>query len=280
MGYRGVILHAVLRHDGSETRRSDGAFVPVVELGPLLTEPLEAVPPVTVDWSRFGGEVCAPELARTNPAAIRDILWRLGDVRMAAKSARLEAGLSAEPPGEVLYREVWDGLGFSANREPMRALATALPLAAIEGALSTARASRRPAIARRLLFGVAGFLPLSPADAAFAHLAPGEVDDLEAAWARHGAAWQGMILPPTVWTRARVRPANHPAARLAAGAALLANASGGLVAALLAPVRAGADPVAALRRLTRSGNHPGVGADRAAAIVANAVLPFALALAA
>jgi hypothetical protein len=279
--YDDVVLHAVLRHDGSEARRSDGALVPVVELGPLLSEPLALAGdlPSTVDWSRFGGEVCAPDLARSNPAAIRDALWRLGDLRLAAKSARLEAGLSTEPPGEVLYCEVWDGLGYSANREPMRALAAALPLAALEGALSTAASGVRPAIARGLLFGVAGFLPLSPADAAFAHLSPEEVDELEAAWAKHGAPWREALLPPTAWTRARVRPANHPAARLAAGAALLANATGGLVAAALAPVRAGGDPVESLRRLTRTVGHPGIGADRAAAIVANAVLPFACALA-
>jgi hypothetical protein len=277
--YDDVVLHAVLRHDGSETRRSDGRIIPVVELEPLLVEPLAAGPISTVDWSRFGGEVCAPDLARANPAAIRDVLWRLGDVRLAAKSARIEAGLTAETPGEVLYREVWDGLGYSANREPMRALATALPLAAIEGALSTTPAAGRLAVARGLVFGAAGFLPLSPADASLAHLRPDEVQTLEAAWARHGAAWHAATLSPTAWTRARVRPANHPAARLAAGAALLANATGGLVATLLAPIRAGADPVEALRRLTRAGAHPGIGADRAAAIVANAVLPFAHALA-
>src|SRR5688500_19988485 len=123
----------------------------------------------------------------------------------------------------------------------MRALTAVLPLVAIEGALSTApRASRLP-IARGLLFGAAGFLPLAPADAAFAHLSPPEVRELEACWERHGAGWRDVTLAPTDWTRARVRPANHPAARLAAGAAMLANAPGGLVAALLAPVRSGND---------------------------------------
>jgi hypothetical protein len=277
--YDDVVLHAVLRHDGHETRRRDGALVPVVELGPLLTEALPAEPPSTIDWSRFGGEVCAPDLARANPAAIRQTLRRLGDLRLAAKSARLEAALTSDVPGQILYREVLDGLGYSANRAPMRRLADLLPLAAIEGALSTSPPAGRLAVTTGLLFGAAGFLPLAPVDAAVAHLTPAQVRAAEEAWARHGAAWADVGLPPTAWSRARVRPANHPAARLAAAAALLAQAGGGLLAAVLAPVRSGGDPVEAFRDLTRTGNHPGIGADRAAAIVANAVIPFALALA-
>ena len=42
--YGDVVLHAVLRHDGSETRRHDGALVPIVELGAFLLEPLTAPP--------------------------------------------------------------------------------------------------------------------------------------------------------------------------------------------------------------------------------------------
>ena len=38
--YDEVVLHAVLRHDGSETRRRDGALVPVVELAAFLAAPL------------------------------------------------------------------------------------------------------------------------------------------------------------------------------------------------------------------------------------------------
>ena len=277
--YDDVVLHAVLRHDGSETRRSDGAIVPVVALETFLAEPLGAVAPATADWGRFGQETCAPALARRRPDRIRAILWRLGDARIAAKTARLEARLTAEPPAEVLYQEVWDGLGFSANRVPMRALATLLPLAALEAALATVSPEQRLPLARGLLFGAAGFLPFSPVDATAARLEPRETHAAEALWARHGAAWHAHRLPPTTWTRARVRPANHPAARLAAGAALLAAAPGGLLTALLTPVRAGGDPVAALRDLSAQDGQGGLGLDRATGLVANAVLPFAFALA-
>jgi len=277
--YDTVVLHAVLRHDGSETRRRDGALVPVIEIGPLLE--LSPAAPVAVDWSRFGGAVCAPELSRRDPAAVRAILWELGDRRLAAKSARLEARLTAGPPADVLCAEVWDGLGFSANRDPMRALAALLPLAALEAVLAAAPPPERPAVARGLLFGAAGFLPLAPSDAALARLGPAAVAAAEAAWRRHGSPWHGAALPPTAWTRTRVRPANHPAARLATAATLLAAVQdrGGLQAALLAPLRAGTDPVATLRELASGGGAPGLGQERAVGITANALIPFALALA-
>lgn len=276
--YDDVVLHVVLRHDGSETRRHDGALVPVVELVGILADPVEAGRTPSHDWTRFGGESCASDLARRDPASVRSILRRLGDARLAAKAARLEARLTAAPPAEVLYQELWDGLGFSANREPMRALAGLVPLAALEAALATVPRAQAPALARGLLFGAAGFLPLSPSEAHLARLEPVEVAAAEAAWASHGGPWHPATLPPTAWTLARVRPANHPAARLASGAAIVANAVGGLLPALLAPLHEGADPVAALRRAVGA-DGPVLGADRAAGLVANALLPFAFALA-
>lgn len=276
--YEDVVLHVVLRHDGGETRRRDGALVPVVELGPVL-EGVPAAGGSAVDWTRFGEGPCAPGLAGREPGRVRAILHRLGDARLAAKAARLEALMTLDPPAEVLYRELWDGLGYSANREPMRALADLVPLAAIEDALATVRAPDRAALGSGLLLGAAGFFPLSPGDAALARFAPARVSEAEAFWLSHGGAWHGLRLPPTAWTRARVRPANHPVARLAAGAALVATAPGGLVAALLSALRAGEDPGSVLRGLVAREGAPAIGVDRAAGLVANVVLPFALALA-
>jgi hypothetical protein len=276
--YDEVVVHVVQRHDGNETRRSDGALVPVVELG-IDEGELRAIAVGGIDWQKVGGEVCAEELTREQPAGIRAILWRLGDVRLAAKSARIEARLTGVPPGEVLYQELFDGLGFSANREPMRAVASRLPLADCEIALGTVSLGRRLDLARGLLFGVAGFLPLSPVDASFARIGPAESGKAERFWFEAGSAWHGECLPATAWTRARVRPANHPALRLSAAAALVANARGGLVAALLAPLQQGIDPVVALRELAVWGGEIGIGEDRAVGLVVNALLPFALALA-
>jgi hypothetical protein len=274
--YNDVILHVVLQNDAPETRRLDGGLVPVVVIpGELVVS--DDSP--NHDWTRVGGTVCAEDLAMRSPEVIRSVLWRLGDIRLAAKSARLEARLSALEPAEVLYQEICDGLGFSTNREPMRLLASTLPIAALERTLSTIAVDRRLDVSRGLLFGVAGFLPLSPNDAGFAHLSPSDVDRLEEAWRVHGSAWQHETLSPLAWTRARVRPANHPVTRLAAGAALIANATGGLASTLLSEMRSSGYPAHLLRELSASPPEVMIGEDRACAIVANGLIPFALALA-
>jgi hypothetical protein len=274
--YNDVILHVVLRHDAFETRRPDGAIVPTVVIPAELVIPKEAE---AHDWSRVGGTVCAEHLAIHSPDVVRRVIWRLGDVRLASKSARIEARLSAVEPAEVLYQQIWDGLGFSANREPMRLLASILPIVALERVMTTIQANTRLAVTRGLLFGAAGFLPLSPNDAGFAHLSPPEVDRAEAAWRAHGGPWHHETLSPAAWTHARVRPANHPMKRLAAGAAMIANAPGGLVPALLDEIRSGGEPARLLQTLSASPPEVLLGEDRAYAIVANGLIPFALALA-
>lgn len=276
--YDDVILHVVQEHDGAETRRHDGVVVPVVELGRAAGFPVDTRM-LSARWDRFGGESCAPDLVTTHPKVIRSALWRLGDVRLAGKAAKIEALLTSMPPGEVLYQTIWDGLGYAANRTPMATLAATLPLADIERLLAAARPDARLEVARALLFGVAGFLPLSPADASFARLSPADVDNVERTWRVHGIPWHGLTLQPTAWTRTRVRPSNHPALRLNTGAALLAATRDGLLTGLLDPLRTGMDPVETMRRTTELDGHASLGTDRCAAITANAIIPFALALA-
>ncbi|MFL5760732.1 MAG: DUF2851 family protein [Thermomicrobiales bacterium] len=273
--YNDVVLHLVLRHDTADARRLDGAIVPTVVVPESMIAPFTLL---NVDWSRFGGATCAEERAHESPDSVRAILWRLGDVRLAAKAARLEARLSAIAPAEVLYQEIWDGLGFSTNREPMHRLATILQITSIERTLTTAGANDRLAICRGLLFGVAGFLPMPPTDATSAGLSPAEIAAAETAWHFLGTPWHSEQLSPAAWTRARVRPANHPVLRLATGAALIANAASGITPLLLDSIRSGHDATRALQDLSRSPLEITLGQDRARAIIANALIPFALAL--
>ncbi len=279
--YDDVVLHVVHTHDGHETRRRNGSLVPVVEIGGAVPA-LTLVPANgTYDWSRFGGPACAPELAASRPRVIRDILWSLGDVRLAAKAAAMEALLTDLTPGESLYQLLCDGLGYRANRAPMGVISQIIPLRSMEALLASRVAAERRVVALGVLLGVAGFLPLSPADAHAARLEPQEITSIEAAWQRHGVAWHDQMLPPTAWTRARVRPANHPAGRIAALASMLVEAldGGGLFIALQASLSADQGPVQALRDLATANDQPLLGADRASAIIANGLIPFALALA-
>ncbi|MCC6315897.1 MAG: DUF2851 family protein [Thermomicrobiales bacterium] len=277
--YNAVILHVVLDDDGAIVRRADGVAPPLVVVDSARIPPADGC--TTADWRRFGVGPCAEDLARSRPDRIRRLLWDLGDRRLAARSARLSGLLSVVPPGEALWTELLDGLGYAANRAPMRAVAAALPLAVAEAALAAARPETRLPVARALLLGVAGFLPLAPTDAAASSFSPDDVTAIERQWRVSGGPWIDETLPPTSWARARVRPANHPAARLAAAAALLvaAHPRGGLLATLSDTLRAGGEIARALCVFAAPPASPGIGADRATEIVASALLPFAFAYA-
>lgn len=277
--YDSVILHVVAQHDGSETRRQDGALVPVLEIGHI--DASQAPDMAGWAWDRVGGRSCAEDVAHDRPGVLRTVLYRLGDARLAARAARLEARLAAEPPGEILWSELLDGLGYAANRAPMRALAVRVPAAALASRLEASSRNDRDPLARGLLLGCAGFLPLSPAEANLGRLSTGDVRQLEGAWRDGGAAWRDAPLSPSAWNLSRVRPANHPVPRLLAAASVITAAAsgGGLDPTLLAVVRDASDAIAALRSLTGGDGGPGIGADRAIDIIASVLIPFALACA-
>ena len=277
--YDDVVLHVVARHDGTPTQRLNGGTVPVVEIGAI--DQIEVPPLATWDWSRVGGQTCASRLVNDNPRLVRDILATLGDTRLAARSARLEARLSHDPPGQILWESLLDGLGFSSNREPMRKLAGIVPIAALEERILATPRDERFTTACGLLLGAAGFLPLAPSEAHLGGLAPEAVSRIDAAWGEHGTAWHAESLAPSSWQRVRVRPANHPVARLVSAAGLVGTASdrGGLLAAILDIVVSESDPVAPFRSLCATGETNGMGIDRALDILASAVIPLALALA-
>jgi hypothetical protein len=277
--YDSVILHVVGRHDGSDTRRQDGAMVPVAAIGPVDQF---AIPEfATWDWTSVGGSTCAARLATTRPAELRETLYRLGDIRLAARSARIEARLATESPGTILWSELLDGLGFAMNREPMRSLARVVPLTSIEEVVHATAADSRMDVARGVLLGVAGFLPLSPAEAHLGSLTDRDVAGLEKHWALRGDPWRADTLSSSAWNLARVRPANHPVPRLLAAASILASTSvqGGVLSSILGIVLDRSDPLKPFQSLTAHRGSPAIGRDRAIDIMASGVLPLALALA-
>ena len=278
--YDAVVLHVVSRHDGTVTRRLDGALVPVVTIGP---PDRFAVPDFAEwDWDRVGGDICARRTMATSPQAIRQILFGLGDIRLAVRSARIEARLSAEPPAEVLWAELLDGLGFTSNREPMRALARLVPVASLEALLQATVIADRGATARGILLGTAGFLPLSQTEAHAGHLPAAQVGRLEEAWRTRGAPWHDAGMPSSHWNRARVRPANHPIARLLSAASMISQATsrGGMLPSILEILVDEDDLVSSFRALTADDVAIAIGEDRALDMLASSVIPFALALAA
>jgi hypothetical protein len=273
--YNTVVLHVVAEHDWVRTVRQDGVEVPVLHL------PVEAAKQVgsrVVDvWSLVGGAVCAEDLTRREPDRARAILKGLGDVRLSGREARIEALLHDAPPAHVLIGLLFDALGYSANREPMRAVADQLLICHGLDRLVRATFEHRLALSRALLLGIAGYLPLSPTEAHLAGLSAEELVDVESAW-RSAAAWVGPRSGTIPWQTARVRPANHPVVRLSQAAALLVAIADQPVAAFLGLLDGVNAPDEALRDLAASAATPPLGIDRARAILTNVVVPFAVAL--
>lgn len=274
--YNTVVLHVVARHDGSPTRRADGGLVPVVEVS---LPDISHLPMALLDWDRVGGAVCASRLAESSPGTVREILHRLGDTRLSARSAQLEAVLLDVPPAEVLWRAILGGLGYSRNQSPMRQLAEKLPLATVNELRLTLPPARRFHLTLGLLLGVAGFLPLSPNEAYLAGLTPDDVAAVESEWRTLGCAWHTDHLTATEWERARMRPANHPLPRLRAAAILVHNSApdGGLLSAIRSIITTD-NAVARFRDFTQLGGMPGIGEDRAIEIFASDILPALFAI--
>ncbi len=276
--YERVALHVVLEDDlGQPVRRRSGERVPTLVLATCLPGPLASFPvlPGLRPLGAIGFDYCAPQVAATAPERIIQVWEAAGDARLAGKVARIAARLALEPPAQTLYWLLLDALGYSRNREGMRAVAERVPYDHLDSLLAGRSSDERRKRAAGLLLGVAGFLPLSPADEELAGLNPREARAIEQAWQLHGGAWRGLELSPTMWRLHRQRPANHPLRRLLALAWLLARDDQGLLPALLGHLVQPNAARALQNWLTR--NNPYLGEERAHQIVVNVVVPFALA---
>ena len=280
--YNEVILHIVSRHDALETRRLDGKLVPIAVLDvedAVLFQIDARLPEI---WTHLGGDACAPDLAREHPARIVRAIQRLGDERLASRVTRFEGELSVEPPGVVLERAVFDAFGYSENRPGMAALHECVATSGFGPSIAREpSATARFDLAAAILLGLAGFLPLSPADAHIAGIDTARQDAIEAIWRSLPSIDRADSLAPTIWQRARTRPANHPAARIVSLAGLVANVRADLLGWVLDWTRTSSprDAVDAVRDLSRTDHSHALGTDRATALIASVLIPFAMAYA-
>jgi len=274
--YNTVVLHVVARSDGPDARREDGAVIPTIVLD-IPDASLFAIDQELPEiWSTLGHSVCAEDVAGREPARLRVAILGLGDRRFSERVARFEGELAVEPLSTVLLRGLFDAFGYSQNREPMRALFDHFLDSTVCPHPDPGAESWTPHAVAGALLGAAGFLPLAPSDSHFAGLSAEDVSLIERSWRRNpGQTTQAA----TAWTRARTRPANHPALRLMQLARLLAATNGQPATLLLRCIRDGEDVPGRLRDLTGDATGGSFGAGRARAITASVVLPVAMAYA-
>jgi len=272
--YETVVLHVVWEDDlGEPVRRRDGQRVPTLVLRDSLAGPLEHFPRQQVrPLGALGFAYCAPHLAAEAPDQLHRLFEEAGDRRLREKVARVQARLAGEPPAQTLYWMLADALGYHRNREGMRLVAEAVPIAELEVRLLSLSPEDRFPTAAGLLLGTAGFLPVSDRERDFSGLRSDDWSRIERVWR---ATTPAALRSP--WRLDGVRPTNHPLRRLLSLAWLVAASSDGLLGTCLAHLQS----EQARRRLLEwlTGGPVPLGRDRAQEIIVNVVVPFMLAYA-
>ena len=249
--YNGVVIHVVLRRGAhGSSRQASGTEVPVAELIPQATQGADDVAAAAAPSPR-------------PPERIADELDRLGDLRFLERSRGLVMSMKADAdPDQMLYEGVMEALGYASNRKPFRQLAGLVPYRALRNLRGEPRFTRLAGIEAVLLWG--------------AGLLDGQAPSARSRQLRRmvrGMDWrQGRRLARRgEWKLFRVRPTNHPVRRISGIAAVLARTmDAGLGASLESALMArGAKGTAAAFL-----EPPLIGADRAAEIVLNVVLPY------
>ncbi len=210
--YRGVRLHVVWEASGP-----DVTGLPTLELVHFLDAPLTelravlgGLDPLSLPAAWRGA--CAEPLRWLAPAEWAELLQQAAQVRLAQKAAAIRARALQCGWSLALWEEVLAGLGYKHNAWPMRRLAGWLPrLTEAEPGVTLTVLH----LQARLL-GAAGLLP-----AEIHRLRPPARSYVQQLW-EHWWCDRGSLgdcqLPPGLWRFHGVRPANHPARRLALAA--------------------------------------------------------------
>lgn len=229
--YNDVALHVVLWPQSARpVTRADGVAVPTLVLADYITlsasELVEKVSPLVANLGTLSEEPCWQRTQGWPLEKLLSILDTAGDSRLLSKAAVMESELDVYgSPDEVFYRGLMDSLGYSSNREPMKALASMLPVSSLLTLPLPATLSERASLLEAVLLGAGGLLPsqrpdLDPLD----YLSSEYAGEVEALWHAH-APLLGLSFSSAVtgWKVDRVRPANSPPRRVAAAARLLAR---------------------------------------------------------
>ena len=265
--YNGVILHAALETDAPETALQSGTSAPVISLSPLLDGANgDAGEPAAPGAGPSAAELWALLERRGFPrpgdaADAGRLLDQAGDARFLRRAAILERFAREQGPEQTLYEALLEGLGYRHNQQPFVKLAGLAPAAALRRALRPVITAQRPMALHHWLLTVSGLA--DSASPAPPHLPDGI----------------GPLMARGEWRLFRIRPANHPAARIAGAAELLARfLERGLLAGLADAAASPKQLTAALSVAGRGSTPASIGAGRARDLAVNAALPLLHAL--
>lgn len=290
--YNSVVLHVVLWHEkGYTTRLENGNQIPVLALSRYCQADIEGC-----DACSDSALPCQNMTRRVSEREMMQVLDHTGEDRFREKILTFHRELANARPGDCLYRGMMGALGFSRNKTPFQKLADGVPLGKLESMARTGRpAEEHLAWMQSLLLGTAGLLPSQPTDYRGKSTGDSYASWLESIWREIGAT---AVLTRQDWSLFRVRPGNFPVRRIAAMSYLvLKYRDVGLFTGQLALIRPaimekavhvieGGMMVTArdywanhfdFGRTCRGLSPLLVGPSRAAEIVINVLLPFAIA---
>lgn len=209
--YREVILHVVWR--ASNTNNCLG-LPPLLELSPLAEVPADQLRQRYLAHEYPRARMLPPErlselFSDIDDAQLGALLDMASLLRLEVKARHLRRAAQARGWDQALQENLFDCLGFKANRMPFRQLAAA---ASVDSLRALASDPSREAY----LWGMSGLLP----DPTRVELTPRLKSRIETLW-RLWWPLRPEAAPTDSWIRHGLRPLNSPERRVAAAAALL-----------------------------------------------------------
>jgi hypothetical protein len=234
--YDGVILHVVFARGERRAQTNNGEQPGVLDLSTVMVAPLDDLIQAHAGWGSDGLDCPIHPLGRQRAL---DAIVSRGTERFHAKVQRVAGDVDAIGDGEALYRLMSEALGYSRNREQFRRLAEQLPLDLI--------ANLQPLEAEQLVLAAAGLIdhPILTRYLDGPVLKSGEIQTF------------------------RVRPSNHPAARLRGLIRIVHRHRHGLAESIRA-----ATPETVWELFYVETEVPLVGQGRARDIALNVALPY------
>ena len=295
--YNRVILHVVFWRD-TETaiNLQNGQKVPTLAVHKFIKNQAD-LHANSAYLSNSWHMPCRNAVDRWNIGIMGELLDIAGEERFLAKAASFQTALAQTEANQALYQGIMEALGYTKNKYPLAELARRMPLHRLES-VTAGKVSEAEYLAQQqaLLLGTAGLLPSQRSDWHGTGKRGDEwIEKLEKVWA---SFCQTETMSEGDWHLFKVRPTNFPTRRIAAMSYLLLRyGERGILEGLVnklreAPVDTGYHRLERALRVTTDGywaNHldfglpsrmsiPALlGEGRAADIVVNVLLPFAVA---
>jgi len=215
--FQNVLLHVVWEESALSSKLPTQPAPTVLSLKNSLDAPLAELGLwLENDWAAdlpadFRGQ-CSTALGELDEARLAELLRAAAQVRLQAKAAQFHARARQAGWEQALWEGLFRALGYKHNGWPMQNLAEKRP--------EWSRGEPSAFALQGRLLGISGLLP--------AELPRGQNDGylrrVWDCWWRERDEFSDCVLPRAAWRFHGLRPANHPARRLALAAHWLVDA--------------------------------------------------------